>query len=156
MTPARFAFLAFTILTLTAVCAQPAAAQRDGFGLGLILGEPTGISFKGWMDSRSAIDAGLAWSFLHETSFHVHADYLLHTSKLTERADMPAYYGIGGRIKAGGRGSDRIGVRVVGGLAWYLRDAPIDIFVEIAPILDFAPSTDFQVNGGLGARYFFR
>jgi hypothetical protein len=136
--------------------AGSARAQKNGFGLGVILGEPTGFSFKGWMDSRTAIDAGLAWSFLHETTFHVHADYLLHTEALTKRSDMPVYYGIGGRIKTGGRGEDRIGVRIVGGLNYYVPDAPVDVFVEIAPILDFAPSTDFQVNVGLGGRYFFR
>lgn len=144
--------LALAAGTLT----TPARAQRDGFGLGLILGEPTGFAFKGWIDSRSAVDGALAWSFLHSTSFHVHADYLIHTEKPTKREDMPVYYGIGGRIKAGGRGGDRIGIRVVGGLAYYIPDSPIDIFVELAPILDFAPSTDFQVNGGIGARYFFR
>ena len=149
--------IAFLILALAAgIFTNTATAQRNGFGLGLVLGEPTGFAFKGWMDSRSAIDGALAWSFLHSTSFHVHVDYLIHTEALTKRGDMPAYYGIGGRIKTGGRGSDRIGVRVVGGLAYYVPGSPIDIFVEIAPILDFAPSTDFQVNGGIGARYFFR
>ncbi len=155
MTLSQTAALVLIVLTL-GVCAQTAPAQQNGFGLGVILGEPTGFAFKGWMDSKSAIDAGLAWSFLHETTFHVHVDYLLHTDALTKRSDMPAYYGIGGRIKTGGRGGDRIGVRIVGGLVYYLPESPIDIFVELAPILDFAPSTNFQINGGIGARYFFR
>lgn len=156
MTRSRIALFSLLILSAAGAFAPGAAAQQSGFGLGVVLGEPTGFAFKGWMDSKSAIDAGLAWSFLHETTFHVHMDYLLHTDAMTKRSDMPVYYGIGGRIKTGGRGDDRIGVRIVGGLAYYLPDAPVDVFIEIAPILDVAPSTDFQVNGGIGARYYFR
>lgn len=138
------------------LAAAPLHAQRDGYGLGIILGEPTGFSFKGWTGARSAIDAGLAWSFLHETTFHVHVDYLLHTTDMTKREDVPAYYGIGGRIKTGGHGEDRIGLRLVGGLVYFLPDSPMDLFAEISPILDFAPETDFQINGGIGIRYYFR
>jgi len=154
MTASRFASIFLVAVVLT-VAAPDARAQQKGFGLGVILGEPTGFSFKGWIDSRSAIDAGLAWSFLHETTIHVHVDYLLHTDGLTKRSDLPFYYGIGGRIKAGGVGDDRIGIRIVGGLVYFVPSSPIDLFLEIVPVLDFAPSTDLQVNGGFGARYYF-
>jgi hypothetical protein len=156
MTTFRAAILSVLLLACAAARPPAAIAQEKGFGLGVILGEPTGFSFKGWIDQKSAIDAGLAWSFMYETSFHVHVDYIIHTDALTKRSDMPFYYGIGGRIKTGGTGDDRIGVRIVGGLAYYIPDTPIDVFVEIAPILDIAPSTELQVNGGIGARYFFR
>jgi hypothetical protein len=32
---------------------------------------------------------------------------------------------------------------------------PVDIFIELAPILDLVPETDFTVNGAVGVRYFF-
>ncbi|MCK4431244.1 MAG: hypothetical protein KAW19_08060, partial [Candidatus Aminicenantes bacterium] len=48
-----------------------AAAQESGFGLGIILGEPTGISFKNWIGSRTAIDGGVAWSFGNNDSLHL-------------------------------------------------------------------------------------
>ncbi len=154
MTARRLASMFFLAVLLT-VAAPDARTQQKGFGLGIILGEPTGFSAKGWVDSRSAIDAGLAWSFLHETTFHVHIDYLLHTETVTKRREMPVYYGIGGRIKAGSGGGDRIGIRIVGGMVYFVPDAPIDIFAEIVPILDFSPSTDLQLNVGIGARYYF-
>jgi hypothetical protein len=40
-----------------------AQAQDSGFGLGIIIGEPTGISAKQWTGSRTAIDGAVAWSF---------------------------------------------------------------------------------------------
>jgi hypothetical protein len=157
MIASRTAVIALLLLLAgSGVWAPGARAQAKGFGLGVILGEPTGFSFKGWTGPSTAIDAALAWSFVDETTFHVHVDYLWHNESITKKPEMPVYYGVGGRIKTGGHGDDRIGLRVVGGLAYYVPDTPIDLFVEIAPILDFAPSTDFSINGGLGARYFFR
>jgi hypothetical protein len=34
-------------------------------------------------------------------------------------------------------------------------DAPVDIFLELVPILDLAPETDFDLGGGIGARFWF-
>ncbi|MEE9501339.1 MAG: hypothetical protein V3V48_04650, partial [Candidatus Aminicenantaceae bacterium] len=53
-------------------------AQDRGFGLGIILGEPTGVSFKNWVGRREAFDVAVAWSFEGEGAIHIHADYLFH------------------------------------------------------------------------------
>jgi len=130
-------------------------AQNKGFGLGVIVGEPTGVSFKYWTDSNSAFDGAVAWSFIDGGALHLHADYILHSFNLIRVASgsLPFYYGIGGRIKflddAG------IGVRVPVGLAYLFGGTPIDIFFEVVPILDLAPKTDFKINAAIGGRYFF-
>jgi hypothetical protein len=130
-------------------------AQNRGAGLGLIIGEPTGFSFKYWMSSTTAVDAALAWSFVDDGAFHVHADYILHSFDLIRipEGKMPFYYGIGGRLKTSH--DARLGVRVPLGLAYLFQRAPIDIFLEVVPILDLTPKTDFRINAALGARYFF-
>jgi hypothetical protein len=51
------------------------ASGGQGIGLGVILGEPTGVSFKAWIDNRTAIDAAAAWSFSENDSFQFHTDY---------------------------------------------------------------------------------
>jgi hypothetical protein len=132
-----------------------AQAQNHGFGLGVILGEPTGISAKGWTTLNNAIDVGAAWSFRRKGSFHLHADYLWHFPNLIQSSErFVLFTGLGGRL-AVGRGDGVFGVRVVGGFAWWPRNAPIDLFVEFAPIVDLAPATELTANGGLGIRYFF-
>ena len=50
----------------------------------------------------------------------------------------------------------QLGVRVPLGLAYLFQTAPVDIFLEIVPILDFIPETDFRINAALGARYYFQ
>lgn len=130
-------------------------AQESGFGLGVILGEPTGLSLKQWVGSNAAVDGAVAWSFGHKDALHLHADYLVHNFWLleTEEDTSPLYYGIGGRIKF--EEDSKIGVRFPLGMNYLFTDAPLDIFLEIVPLLNLAPSTDFDLNGAIGVRYFF-
>jgi hypothetical protein len=76
-----------------------AKSQKSGFGLGIMFGEPTGISFKGWLSERSAIDGGLGWSYANEGSVQIHADYLYHFYNVFETPNIHLYLGVGGRIK---------------------------------------------------------
>lgn len=147
------------LFALALLLAAPAAsiAQRQGFGLGIIVGEPTGISMKKWLSTKTAFDVAVAWSFARESSFHVHADYLVHAfDEFDTDEEVPLYYGIGGRLKSSNGGDARLGVRGVVGIGYFFREAPIDLFFEVAPILDVAPRTELSINGGFGARYFFR
>lgn len=137
------------------VLPAPAAGQDRGTGLGVIIGEPTGISAKFWTTSRNAVDAAMAYSFRRRGYFHIHADYLWHfpdVIRSTER--FPLYVGIGGRL-AVGRDRGIFGVRIPGGIAYWVRSAPVEIFFEVAPIVDLAPETDVSGNIGIGARFFF-
>jgi hypothetical protein len=132
-----------------------AVSQESGFGLGIILGEPTGISFKNWVGRRAAIDGGLAWSFGNDDSLHLHADYLVHNFDLfkVEKGKLILYYGIGGRVKT--EKKSRIGVRIPVGISYIFEKAPLDIFLELAPLLDLVPSTEFGLTCGIGIRYYF-
>ena len=153
----RLVLISLLSITCFLVITSTSTAQDKGFGMGLIVGEPTGISFKGWLSSSTAFDAGVAWSFARGSALHIHADYLIHSfDAIKSEAKVPIYYGIGGRFKAADRTDARLGARGVVGIAYFLPSAPIDLFFEVAPILDFAPATEFSVNGGFGARYFFR
>ena len=73
--------LLFLTLSFSFSLTNSSLAQNTGggnTGIGVMLGEPTGISLKIWNNERTAIDAGLAWSFSGRNAVHLHADYLLH------------------------------------------------------------------------------
>lgn len=136
-----------------------AKSQQSGLGVGVMFGEPTGLSFKGWISERSAIDGGLGWSFAHEGSVHIHVDYLYHFYNVFDTPRLPLYIGVGGRIKLQNtkNNSDmRLGVRIPFGISYQFAEAPLDIFFEIAPVLDLNPSTSGSVNGALGVRFYFK
>ena len=73
--------------------------------------------------------------------------------EVDDSARFPLYYGIGGRLKAGE--DSRAGIRFVIGASYIFEYAPFDIFGEIAPIMDFAPKTELQINIVIGSRFWF-
>lgn len=130
-------------------------SQDKKIGAGIILGEPTGFSFKYWLTEKTALDAGFAWSFVDENAFQIQADYLIHNFSLIKISEgkLPFYFGIGGRLKFSNEVT--LGVRVPLGLEYIFSNAPIDIFLEVVPILDIIPQTDFTLGAAIGGRYFF-
>ena len=87
---------------------------------------------------------------------HFHMDYLWHSFnsiRSTER--FPLYYGIGGRFNSGGGYNSSFGVRGVFGIAWLPHSAPLDVFLEVVPVLQLTQSTGFGLDAGLGVRFYF-
>ena len=72
---------------------------------------------------------------------------------LLKLAKRNFYYGIGGRLKA--TSDSRLGLRVPIGLNYIIKDNPLDLFVELVPMLDLVPATSFTINAAIGIRYFF-
>ena len=68
----------FLIITCLVVMSGTINSQTNGFGLGLILGEPTGISIKQWIKPDYSINGAAAWSFIDDSAIHLHADYVFH------------------------------------------------------------------------------
>lgn len=167
MTKVKARCCGIILFLLLAAVACPARAAGRGLGLGVILGEPTGLSLKSWTNGAHAYDAAAAWSFEGRDFFQFHADYLFHRSSGLEGelgGDAPAYVGIGGRIaveddsRRGGDGHHtHAGVRIPFGISWFPAELPpLEFFAEIVPGIDLAPGTDFFLNAGLGVRYYFR
>lgn len=141
--------------------ASPAFARSD-FGIGMIVGSPTGLSVKKWL-GNNAIDGAAGWS---SDGFNIHADYLFHDSSLT-KGKAPIHFGIGGRIRFDDKDNDngqdhdkhdgdtRLGLRIPIGINYLFAKHPFDIFAEIAPVLDLVPETDFSLDAGVGVRFYF-
>jgi hypothetical protein len=152
------------VIALTAILFYSTASAEGGsFGLGIIIGDPTGLSAKLWTGNNTALDAAVAWSFLgndgnnnHNRVLHVHADLLFHNFSLfnVDRGRLPLYYGIGGRIKFH-EDNNRIGIRIPVGLEYIFEGNNVDMFLEVVPLFDLTPETEFGFNGGIGIRYFF-
>lgn len=142
---------------LALLYASTASAQSRGFGLGIIAGEPTGLSGKFWTGQKTGIDFAAAWSVEKHQSFNFHADYLIHDFGVfkVNKGKMALYYGIGGRL-VDTEGDSFIGVRVPIGINYLFATSPLDLFLEIAPVLNLSPDTDLDFDGGLGIRFWFR
>jgi hypothetical protein len=169
----KYSSLALIAFGLLLVVQGSPAQQREfgyghNFGVGVIIGEPTGLSGKLWTSNYTAFDFGLGWSmggdrlgpyngyYSGGSRVHIHMDYLWHSFDSIRSAELfPLYYGVGGRLNNGAGYNSSFAVRGVLGIAWLPRGTPIDVFLELAPSLQLTSSTGFGIDAGFGARYFF-
>ena len=154
-----------TFLCLT-FCSVPTFAQGTRPMLGIIIGDPTGLSFRQSLNKEHSWDAALAYS-LFWGGFHFHANYLWDKAKVfsIEKQPIEFYYGVGGRVKSWTYRNESkivktqrslaIGPRFPFGLATNIETPRLQLFVEIAPVVDVLPEVDVDVNFGLGLRYRF-
>ena len=153
------------LLAAASLCVSiAAAAHPDGFGLGLMGGDPSGLSIKVWTGGRTAFDAGLGYSyFRYGQAMHVHGDLLWHTRNMLTDDDngfLPFYIGVGARLKMAdvGRGypDTRLGVRIPFGVEYVFPAFPVGLFFELVPVFDLTPWNQwFDWNSSIGFRYYF-
>jgi hypothetical protein len=149
--------------------------QSNGkFGLGLELGEPTGLNGKLFLTPNQAIDFGIGDLYhnfyVDGDGIHLYFDYMWHPFEITQNESfkLPFYVGLGGRVWffdyscRGGVCSSAsiIGLRVPLGMTFDLNNVPLDIFLQFVPTLDFyrnfnGRSVYLDVDFSVGIRYWF-
>lgn len=153
-------FIRFFIVSLVFFSATSKASSGQ-LGLGAIIGAPTGVSVAYKLSSRNMIDGAFGWSLGDDVNYHIHGDYLFLKPNAFQIDDIPMdiYFGVGARIKdrdTNDKDDDfRLGVRVPIGIHYQFDDPTIEVFGELAPILDLIESTTLDFNLGLGARFWF-
>jgi hypothetical protein len=138
--------------------------EKGTLGVGIVLGEPTGVSAKLYLKDDQAIQAAVGAAFIGG-GLAVHADYVWHPYVLQNRDSftLPLYIGPGVRAMeystGGGMSYFALGLRGVVGMLFDFKTVPLDTFVEVAPVLEYG----FQSNKGVGVaieadagiRYYF-
>lgn len=139
--------------------------DKGAFGVGIVLGEPTGIAAKLYLSDDTALQGALGFNF-YGSGIQVNAEYVLHPWIVQERDAfvLPIYLGPGVRMIQydGGRGEDShyaIGLRGVVGMLFDFKEVPLDVFLEVAGVIeyDFLDTEGFELalNLGAGVRYYF-
>jgi hypothetical protein len=130
-------------------------SQDHGLGLGLMIGKPTGISFKGWVTNTGAIQLGIGYpSPSSRGGTALSAEYLWHSHVFRSHESFPLFYGLGG-IFGISIGTNMTGARGVLGIAWWPHRSSLDVFLQLVPTIYFEPSSHFEFEFGFGVRYFF-
>lgn len=138
--------------------------DKGTFGVGIIVGEPLGVTAKLYLTDDRAVQAAVGSAFIGG-GLQFHGDYVFHPYILQSRDSfvLPFYVGPGVRLidYSNGRDSNAfaLGVRGVAGLLFDFNAVPLDAFFEVAPVLEykFSDGAGFQLslNVGAGIRYYF-
>jgi hypothetical protein len=150
-----------------AAASMPALAQGGRFGAGFVFGEPTGIAWKYQMNDRNALDGSIGFSPYDR--YRINVDYLWQSYPFNEPR-LALHYGVGGALGFGrtdylfddGRNTYLFrtqdlgfGVRGVVGMTYLVPRTPMDLFLEVAPLMILAPGTGMGLDAGFGARFYF-
>ena len=130
----------------------------EGLGLGFGLGEPMGLAAAFRPNPDHTIAGMMGWS-LSKGRLHLHADYLITLTEIhppESVISLSVYAGLGPNIDIGSKGDKTgIGVRIPVGTSIAF-DKPIDVFVEVVPVLGAIPDLKMSVAGTVGLRAWFQ
>ena len=156
-----------TILTVLVITGLGfGMAHGDLFGVGPMIGAPTGLNVKlytSYGQGHADLDAGLGYNWYKDTSYEGYADLEFHTASLTSRVEsegaITLYVGVGGQMKFSGQTNNstmRAGFRMPFGIEYISVKVPIGIFAEVVPIFNLG-TTDNYFGGSAvaGFRYYW-
>jgi hypothetical protein len=180
--------VAALLCAIGVLCASGAAWSTEvgysrRYGVGAVLGDPTGLSGKIWVGPVNAIDLGLGFTGYGgarfgrgcfrerdgrvvcdgrwgRSSLSLHADYLWQSKIVEGVAQLDWHVGAGARAYflgdwCGGDCWD-VGVRGPIGLdLTFNRPSFLEVFLEVAPVFYVVPATFLAFEGGLGVRGYF-
>jgi hypothetical protein len=139
------------------------------FGLGVIGGDPNGLSGKLYLGSRThAVDFALAYRLWgpNGSAYYAHSTYLVHPNEFRELDGVVLswHMGIGGYLAIAtvdlgdGQSSSALGLgaRAPIGIDFDLEAFPLQFFVDVALNIGLIPTTYASAEGNLGLRYYFK
>ncbi len=159
-------YVAFALIlsaALVAASAEPiqlSGKPADGpMGLGIFLGQPTGVTFELDLAEASWLDFKAAWDFGADKggySVMLQGNYELAFPGMIaiEEATFTPFVG-GGVLLNLYDGGANFGVRVPGGVSYRFSSVPFELFLEAGLDIYLFPGFDLGASGGLGARYRF-
>jgi hypothetical protein len=160
----RIAVVLLALLIPAHALAEVDGREKGTAGIGIIIGEPTGIAAKLYVKDDQAFAGGFGFA-LFGGGFHMHVDYVFHPFVLQKRESfvLAAYLGPGVRFiqyreGRGDSGFVALGLRGVGGLLFDF-DNPLDAFIEVAGVVEYGFADNegggFALNASAGVRYYF-
>lgn len=160
------------IITSSALFAQ--GPKGKSFGIGLSLGEPTAVTFRFWTSRQNSWDLAIGKSHLGNP--HLHGDYLWHINDAFDSRIVSLYAGVGAIVGFGRKGEyvfvkygkgpfkerwyyaadDDVVLAAKGTFALNIipRNTPLDIFLELNPVLGLSPGFGFDFMLAVGVRFY--
>lgn len=158
----------FIILNILIPGIYAQGPKGKDFGIGLVLGDPSGLSIKYWTTAENAFHVYIGSSYFGK--IRLGADYLWHFDSFNSSV-VKLYTGLG-LVLGFGNGSgiwyksnkdnfyywsdNTVGIAARGvlGLNIIPRNSPLEIFLELAPLVGLSPNYGINIDAAVGIRFY--
>ena len=126
-----------------------------GIGAGLAVGEPTGFNVALRNEALHTVSSTVGWN-LSAGEFHAHSDYQVPFTEITPSESvlaMTLYAGLGATLDIGDAFTLGARAPVVVAISF---DKPVEVFVELAPVVGVLPDVGIGVQASTGFRGWFK
>jgi hypothetical protein len=132
------------------------SARAESIGLGLFVGEPTGLDLKIGLQGRSALDIVLGVARYDSDFSYGHIQYLvlLGTAR-GQSINVPFRLGVGVAVAGLFEDATAVAARVPFQVGLRFRRTPLEIYGEIAFVMQFIDDFNTDFDGGIGLRIYF-
>ncbi|MFM6929241.1 MAG: hypothetical protein ACKOX6_12310, partial [Bdellovibrio sp.] len=137
-----------TVMTLALAFLTGNSAHAES-ALGIVIGDPTGLSGRTNLDAEHSIEGALAVTSEHYHGLHLHGTYLwdqARTFHLQNSKPIYMYYGLGARIISIDRdkhdGEIALAARAPIGVLMKINNPNLEFFGELAAALNVTPNVD--------------
>jgi hypothetical protein len=136
---------------------RPNAARAESIGLGVFLGQPTGLDIKIGLQGRSALDIVLgATRFDEPRASYGHLQYLVLLGVARGSSiNVPFRLGIGAAVYGITEDATSLAARLPLQIALRFRRTPLEIYGEVAFVVQLIDDVDTDIDGGIGVRVYF-
>jgi hypothetical protein len=162
----RNLLLPFSVVLVVAALLTTARPARAEVGIGLIVGQPTGLDVKLDLQRKTALDFVIGWNDFDDDrgrDGYAHVAFLVNLANVRGRSVIvPFRLGIGGAVfdDNDNFGDDiNIAVRAPFEVGFRFRSTPLEIYGELALVIVLLDENDnhddVDIDGGIGLRVYF-
>ncbi len=142
----------FTFIFIAMTHQVSAQRQAGDAGLGVQIGQPTGVSLKIYNPGAST-DFLAAWDWDNFLFLNIHA---IFDASLNDAHTIHFFYGPGGFIGIHQNpGNNKIDLGLSGNFGLDFLIQNFEIFVQATPRLSLKNTNNFNIGGGAGFRFYF-
>jgi hypothetical protein len=159
-------FPIWVVLVVAALLGTTARPARAEVGVGLFVGQPTGLDVKLDLQRKTALDFVIGWNDFDDDrgrDGYAHLTFLVNLANVRGRSVLvPFRLGVGGAVFDDNRdfGDDiNIAVRAPFEVGIRFRRTPLEIYGELALVVVLIDENDnhddIDADGGIGLRVYF-
>jgi len=147
-----------TIAVAAAIAAGSAPARAEGVALGVFVGEPLGLDVLTGLSGDGALDFVIGVSSWRGAGREISYGHLTYLHRLTaargRHVSLPLRLGLGGALRGVLESDVKVAARVPLEVGLQFNGTPLELYGEIAFVLQLIDRVDTDVNGGVGIRLF--